>query len=64
MNRKVVDIFIIILILILIITIGYMIYLSMTDGIQCIANPILYYEQLKNISCNCYETNNIINIWG
>jgi len=55
MNKQfVVDIILIILIGVLIITTIFLLLQYNAGGFSCLANPIDYYERLKNVSCSCH----------
>ena len=43
------DIILFILIIILIVIIVYLIIVVKKDSINCLQNPVVYYEQLKNV---------------
>lgn len=52
-----VDIVLIVLIFSLIAIVTYAIYIYDRESFSCISNPIIYIEELKNISCSCTERN-------
>jgi len=49
------NVILIFLVAILLLVIGYATYVYDTDKFQCVSNPIVYFEQLKNASCQCRE---------
>lgn len=52
-DQKVLDITIIILTLCVLVTTIWIIVIFEKDSFDCLANPVNYYEQLKNKSCYC-----------
>ena len=55
--KLIIDIILVILILALIGIFIYFIIIFKKDAFQCLQNPVLYYEQLKNASCSCLDSN-------
>lgn len=56
MKRQIImDIILMVLIAVLIITIITLIIKFDKDGFECLSNPIIYFENLKNASCDCRE---------
>jgi len=48
------DWFILIFVAIASITLIIIAILFLTQGPHCLSNPISYYENLENMTCNCY----------
>jgi len=68
MNTKTIDIILIILIFLLLVSIGILISKFDKDSFECMANPITYFENLKDASCKCEERSEwndfVINLTG
>ena len=54
-SRQTIDIILIVLILGLIISVGILVYKFDKEGFECLANPINYYEELENVTCECRD---------
>lgn len=55
MDKKSIDLILIFLIFILLVSTIYLIFIFKKDGFECLANPINYFENLKNSTCICYK---------
>lgn len=58
--KLITDFIIIILVLILIVVIIIALFTVKKDSLNCLQNPIEYFQNLKNISCYCGENIPII----
>lgn len=52
-TKLILDFVLIILVLIFIVAIIYLIVIFKKDAFQCLQDPVLYYQQMKNVSCQC-----------
>ncbi len=55
MNQQTVDWILIFLIIILVGVISMGLFTVDKDSFQCLKNPVLYYEHMKDVSCICAE---------
>ena len=55
MKKETIDVILIFLIVVLISTTLFLIIKFDKDGFSCLANPINYFEKIKNVSCQCQE---------
>lgn len=56
-RNRVVDLGIMLGLIAIIFLMVYLIVMMQTDGGKCVANPMIYYSELKNLSCNCMPKN-------
>lgn len=56
-NKSDIDIILIILIILLILTIAVGIKMVDKDSLNCLNDPVGYYEHMKNASCKCSSYN-------
>lgn len=52
-DQRILDLILIVMITGMLIATVWLIVIFDKDGFECLANPIYYYERLKETSCNC-----------
>ena len=52
-KRELINWFLIIGIIVVAVLLIYVVILVKTEGAECMINPVGYYQNLKNVSCNC-----------
>ncbi len=55
-SRDYIDIFLILAIVVFIGILIYAIFIFKVDGIQCLSDPVTYFEHYKNVTCECRQS--------